>query len=258
MSKLFNELCLNFFKVCHFLDFSFVANRVTESAFVKITLESCGLKVLILENCKSIVRDKVLVELLQRNPQLNCLNLSGCNGLTNDCLENIGGNCANLSKIYLKECRWVSPEGVKNVALSCKLLRVVDLSGCWEVNDDCLTVLVKSCPEIYQLSVNGCYGITEHSLHVVSRHLSKLTRLELDGCWRVTNYAIQMIGEYCHGLRFLNVKDCRDISEASLARLRVRGVDVNVAAIMPPSLILQGLVNKRAMHMTPSLRFKPC
>lgn len=261
VSKLFCELCLNFFKVCHLLDCSMVANggrRITETAFTRITLQSCHLKVLILENCKNICSDAALVLLFRRNPQLSCLDLSGCNGLTNKCLVDVGESCAKLNKIYLRECRWVSPAGVMSVALSCKLLQVVDLSGCWEVNDDCLTVLVKSCPEISELSVNGCYGITDHSLHIVSRHLPKLTRLELNGCWRVTNYAVQMVGEYCRELRWLRVKDCRDISDASLARLRVRGVDINVAAITAPSLILGGSFHKPAnMHMTPCLRFNP-
>ena len=36
-----------------------------------------------------------------------------------------------------------------------------------------------------------------------------------------------MVGEYCPLLTILEVKDCRDISEASLARLRIRGVKID-------------------------------
>jgi len=37
-----------------------------------------------------------------------------------------------------------------------------------------------------------------------------------------------MVGEYCPLLTNLEVRDCRDISEASLARLRIRGVRIDV------------------------------
>ena len=37
-----------------------------------------------------------------------------------------------------------------------------------------------------------------------------------------------MVGEYCPFLTILEIKDCRDISEASLARLRLRGVKIDM------------------------------
>jgi F-box/leucine-rich repeat protein 15 len=136
------------------------------------------------------------------------------------------------------------------------MLEIVALSGCWEVDNECLITLVMSCPKITQLCVNGCYGITDTLLHILSRQLAELARLELDGCWRITNRAIRMVGEYCHKLRYLNVKDCRDISEASLARLRAKGVIINRKPEIQTSQILTQYFNKPAMHMTP-LRFDP-
>ena len=257
ISKMFNDLCISFFKCCHRLDCSLVANRITERAFSRITRESSHLQILILENCKSAIQDETLMELLQRNSQLTYLSLNGCNGLSNKCLRNVGQNCPKLNKIYLRECRWVSLDGIINIVQSCKELRVVDLSGCWEVNDECLTVLAKSCPSISQLAVNGCYGVTDLTLHVISHHLSKLSSLELNGCWRITNHAIQLIGEHCHGLRYLKVKDCRDITEATLARLRVKGVDINVEPVVSNSLILRELIHRPTVHITPFLRLNP-
>lgn len=36
-----------------------------------------------------------------------------------------------------------------------------------------------------------------------------------------------ILGEYAHSLEALQVRDCRDITEASLARLRSRGIKID-------------------------------
>ena len=254
-SKTFNELCLSYFKYCTSLDCFPVSSKLTEDAIVRITKHSHCLKRLSFANCKSF-KDSTLVGVLQRNLNVTSLNISGCNSFSNHGLFAVATCCTNLVQVYLRECRWVSSEAVVKLAKLCKMLEVVDLTGCWEVDDECLVTLVMSCPKITQLCVNGCYGITDTSLHVLSRQLLELARLELDGCWRVTNRAIKMIGEYCHKLRYLNVKDCRDISEASLARLRVKHVIINKKPEIPVSQILTQYFSKPAMHMTP-LRFDP-
>ena len=254
-SKIFNQLCLSYFKCCQHMNCSPVSGKLTEPAFLEITKETCCLKRLDLESCKSF-KDTTLVVLLQRNLNLRSLNISGCNSLSNQILVEVAKCSGNLSEIYLRECRWVSSQSVIRLAQACKMLNIVDLSGCWEVTDECLVSLATSCSAIEQLCINGCYGITNLSLHVLSRQLSDLTRLELDGCWRVTNHAIKMIGEYCHKLQHLNVKDCRDISEASLARLRLKGVIINRKPVYSTSSILVEYFNQPAMHMTP-LRFDP-
>ena len=254
-SRSFNELCLTYFKYCVNLDCFPVSSRVTEDAFAQITKNSCCLKRLSVENCKSF-KDATLLGLLQRNSNLTLLNINGCNSLSNASLFAITKYCVNLVQIHFRECRWVSSEGIVTLAKSCQLLEIIDLSGCWEVDDECLVNLVMSCPKISQLCVNGCYGITDTSLHVLSRQLAELTRLELDGCWRITNQAVKLVGEYCRKLQYLHVKDCRDISEASLARLRLKGVIINRKPEMPTSQILTQYFNKPAMHMTP-LRYDP-
>lgn len=48
------------------------------------------------------------------------------------------------------------------------------------------------------------------------------------GCWWVLNFVVKMVGEYCFLLMILEVRDCRDIFEVSLVRLRIRGVKIDV------------------------------
>lgn len=51
------------------------------------------------------------------------------------------------------------------------------------------------------------------------------------GCWWVLNFVVKMVGEYCFLLMILEVRDCRDIFEVSLVRLRIRGVKIDVEQI---------------------------
>lgn len=59
----------------------------------------------------------------------------------------------------------------------------------------------------------------------------KLFYFGFKGCWWVFNFVVKMIGEYCLNLEIFEVKDCRDILEVSLVRLRVCGVMIDVGRI---------------------------
>ena len=54
-----------------------------------------------------------------------------------------------------------------------------------------------------------------------------LASLDIRGCWRCSDQGLALVGEYCPGLARLAVTDCRDVTEASLARLRQQGVVVD-------------------------------
>ena len=61
----------------------------------------------------------------------------------------------------------------------------------------------------------------------IAAYCPNLVALDIRGCWRVSDLGIAKIGEYCKFLRVLNIMDCRDVSEASLMRLRTRGVMID-------------------------------
>ena len=65
----------------------------------------------------------------------------------------------------------------------------------------------------------------------------KLVALDIRGCWRVTDRGMMLVAEYCPDLRVLNVTDCRDVTDRSLARLRARECKIdrpaNPYALLP-------------------------
>ncbi|XP_031563603.1 F-box/LRR-repeat protein 15-like [Actinia tenebrosa] len=226
--KTFKDLCDSFFKTCKVLDCFEAKDRLTSKAFDFITLENTSLQRLILKDCKNFVREESLIKVLKRNSKLISLYLSGLSCLTNLILFTIGEHCKNLRAISLSECRWVSSDGVVNLSLCCTDLEFIDLTGCWEVTDYCITSLASFCNKLDYISLNGCYSISDNGLRAISRSCPKLVFLGLKGCWRITDDAIRSIGEYCVALEALEVNDCRDVTEASLARLRLKGVEIDV------------------------------
>ena len=54
-----------------------------------------------------------------------------------------------------------------------------------------------------------------------------LRALDIRGCWRITDKGMSLVAEYCPQLVVLYVTDCRDITEKSLNRLRMRGVKID-------------------------------
>ncbi|XP_006817257.1 uncharacterized protein LOC102808527 [Saccoglossus kowalevskii] len=116
--------------------------------------------------------------------------------------------------------------------MNCECLQYVDLTSCWELDDETILVLIISHPGLKYLSLAKIYGITNVVIDMLARTCSAFEHLNIQGCWRITNSVIRLLGDCCPKLRKLEVSDCRDINEASLARLRVKGIDIDVRA--PP------------------------
>ena len=61
----------------------------------------------------------------------------------------------------------------------------------------------------------------------VAAYCPLLLALDIVGCWRISDNGVKRIAEYCKHLKLLKIQDCRDVTEASLARLRKRGVNLD-------------------------------
>ena len=72
--------------------------------------------------------------------------------------------------------------------------------------------------------MSNIYSLTDKTLVHLAAYCPGLIALDIRGCWRVSDNGVKRIAEYCKGLKLLNIMDCRDVTEASLMRLRKRGV----------------------------------
>ena len=224
----FKEVVDSYFKVCRKIDCSGVANRLTRKAFVLMTRYNTNLQGLNVAYCKRWLDQDALIRVLGESSRLQMLDLTGCSTLSNQVLFTLTAACRSIRSLYLRECRWVSCEAITQISHCCTELEIIDLGGCWEVVDLCVISLVSFCSKLRVLTLNDCYSLTDDSVVFIARNCSRLQHLGLKSCWRVTNSSINLVGEYCRHLNSLEVLDCRDINEISLARIRVRGVHVDV------------------------------
>ena len=61
----------------------------------------------------------------------------------------------------------------------------------------------------------------------IAAYCPRLIALDIRGCWRISDNGVKRVAEYCKELKILNILDCRDVTEASLVRLRKRGVRID-------------------------------
>lgn len=210
-----------YFKLNKTVELSSMNSVFNSKAFTLLTSEASCIRRLILSNCKWLT-NSCLRPVLEKNKNLVELDISGCSSVTNECLLVLAENAKFLQRLCLKNCHWVSASAVISIAFHCQYLENVDLASCWEVNDEAVCQLVSHGSSLKNLSIARIYGITDRSLSMVAEMCPKLEELNVAGCWRITDWGVRMIGEYCRNMRYLKVDDCRDVTEKSLATLRLR------------------------------------
>jgi len=227
-----HRLIKGYFSKCHHIDLSKGCNRITALAFQIITCSNSLLTTLILSNCKWLT-DSLLSPVLELNPCLVCVDVSGCQSISAVSLQILATRCRQIQKLSLKDCHWQTAAALTVIAYHCPQLYFIDLTSCWQVNDEAVCALVESCPRLTHISLAKIYGITNSSLFAISYHCRSLTHLDLVGCWRITDEGVRMVGEYCKDLKTLLVCECRDVSEASLQSLRSR-VSIDLPSVPYP------------------------
>jgi len=228
---------------------------LTEPSFLLLTSSSTCLRTLHLPGCK-LLTCSLLRPLLARSPHLRSLDLSECHHLTASILQTVSVVCSRLSRLILRDCHWVTRDSLQYhctqqgrspgqarpplpslhrvgasapapPALANYPLQEVDLTGCWELDDATITLLLISFPRLTCLRLGNIYSLTNLTMRAIATHATNLHTLDIRGCWRITDAGVGLVAEYCPLLASLAVTDCRDVTEASLARLRARGVEVD-------------------------------
>lgn len=114
--------------------------------------------------------------------------------------------------------------------------------------------LCNSCKNISFLSLCDVRLLTDRSFYTIAKAYRDLQVLEISDCRRVTDFGISVVGEYCRKLRILNCSYCPGVSEKSLAKLRSRGVAVDVE---PPAdsviMLLENPIDYNQAQLAPRI-----
>lgn len=232
VSRFHCHLMTDYFKTCTHYDFSNIKDKPIppEDIFTTTTRDNHLIQTLSIPNARHWMTDQLLISVIERCPHLRELDVSRCSQLSNKSLKSLSSSCSSLTHISLSGCHWVDKESLLEVVRNNPLLEHLDVSSCWALDDATLMEAVLLCPRLKHVDVSQIYSITDAFLEAVAHNCHAITTLGLKGCWRITNTGVRLVGEYCKHLKTLNVHDCRSVTEASLARLRVRGLQIDVQA----------------------------
>ncbi|XP_033122316.1 F-box/LRR-repeat protein 15-like [Anneissia japonica] len=216
------------------IDLSSVKNKISVETFQSITKSRC-LRELKLGGLKWL-KDENILHVIEGNQLLESIDLSDGLSLSGVTIQAIAVNCKLLHTLLLKNCHWLQSPILEMLLLQCGKLTHLDLTACWELTDDTVFVICSTQKNLKWLSLAKIYGITNRSIQILQNN--KIEYLDIEGCWRITNPFIRSLGANCPELKELHVNDCKAINEASLARLRVRGVKIDTK---PPQRLQQAV-----------------
>lgn len=221
------DLTSFYFKKLIHVDLTHCNGRLSAEAFNAITCDNELIQKLVLLNCKDWLTDNTLANVLERCSMLKHVNVAACSRLTNATVQRLADYCQNLQCVILRNCHWLTEPSLMVLVMNCRSIRHLDLESCWDITDLAVHTVVTTCKSLEFLSLCKIYGITDASLRAIAMSGIPLNELNICGCWRVTDDSARLLAEYCKTLRLLHVSDCRDITERTLARMRVNGVRID-------------------------------
>lgn len=115
--------------------------------------------------------------------RLKHLDLTGCFGLTNDCLERVG-KLTGLTELILRQCYKITDVGLSHLG-GLSLLQSLDLGDCRTITDVGLWHLGKLV-SLTKLSLLGCTKLTDEGIAGLES-LSELRIIDLAECVQLRN-----------------------------------------------------------------------
>ena len=153
-------------------------------------------------------------------PDLQFLNLSTCDKITNKAIEAVAVGCPALESLNVSKCSKLTKDSISLVARSCLKLRELHLHGCNRVDDSVLLEVGLHLPLLEALDVAGCPKISDEGLEAVSHGCTNLTFLNISSPWnKVTRGAIIEITERNPRLHSLAVSQVQSVDGALLRQV---------------------------------------
>lgn len=150
-----------------------------------------------------------IIALVQRQHQLQHLDLSYSVRLTDPGLIAICDSLSTLKVLKLRRCRALSDVGIREI-IALKELQVLDISECETVTsrgliDGIGLNINRSLQELYVSALNIC----QLAIMKIAENFPELRVLDLSFCKNgVTNLAVQWICKHLVWLRVLNLEYC--------------------------------------------------
>ncbi|CAL1372298.1 unnamed protein product [Linum trigynum] len=174
---------------------------------------------------------------------LECLNLNGCQKISDKGIEAITSCCPKLKIFSIYWNVRVTDVGINHMVENCKHISDLNLSGCKNVSDKSMQLIANNYPELTSLNLTRCIKLTDVGLQQILLKCSLLQTLNLYALSSFTDKAYRTISNLPH-LRFLDlcgsqllsdegltcIAKCKDLVSLNLTWC-VRITDVGVIAV---------------------------
>jgi len=192
---------------------SLTGEGISDKNLTTIGRHCSNVKTLNLSSCNMITVDGVEDLTRYVSTCLKSLTLSDCEKIGNKSLNLIGKYCSNLQALNLFGCELITDDGIENLARNLSTcLTSLNLSRCKNIGNDALKSIAKFCSNLQSLDLGGCKLITDDGIEHLTRNLSTcLASLNL-GCTNVGNNSVKSIGKYCSNLQSLELDGCKLIT----------------------------------------------
>lgn len=233
-------------------------HRITQRAIVDLLSRENNLKALALVNCMGL-KDKyqMMVGSCMKSSSLRSLIVNNCPGFSDETLASIGSMCPQLNHIDLSGLQGITDTGLRQLVNANEAGIVkMNLSNCVNLTDNVICLVTDSHGStLEQLNLDGCRGLTDTSLIAIARDCSILTELDMSrsgitdlgiaalargvqftlrvlsmaGCSEVTDRSFSGLVELGEsGLMGLNIQHCKGISSCTVDQLldRLCGCDI--------------------------------
>ena len=151
-------------------------------------------------------------------PQLQSLNISDSDYITDAGIRAVATGCTQLLYLDISCCRNITDEGIEAVATGCPQLQSLNIGG-YNITDAGIRALASGLHQLQSL-VMHFYYITDAGITALANGLCQLQSLDMSGCVNITDEGIKALATGCPQLQSLHISG-RTITAAGISHTYV-------------------------------------
>jgi hypothetical protein len=171
----------------------------------------------------SFVKDEETVAVLSHCSQLEYLDLSGCEHLTDSTLFALASSKQDgcpLVGLWLSLMREVSAEGINALLQAEKSktskLKYLDISFLLRLRNQTIQDIAEQWgPSLTHLRLNSISELTDTAAHAIAK-CERLELLYLTRCWKLSNSAIGLLARGCSQLKYVSIAYLNSTNEEGI------------------------------------------
>ncbi|TKY64607.1 F-box/LRR-repeat protein 4 [Spatholobus suberectus] len=129
-----------------------------------------------------LLSDASLIKFVSICPSLKLLDLTGCEGVSGECIVEVLKRCCDIRHLNL------AYTGMKvfEIDFEVSQLEVLNLSGS-RIEDEALSIISRRCSGLLVLDIQSCWHVTPKGVGEVVENCRALKELNLKNCWLVSD-----------------------------------------------------------------------